>query len=63
MSKSKAAPTSQGNIYTQKNDDGAWCAWTMGDCMAVSALEDVTLRHVEDHARLNGTGEALAHRD
>ena len=51
MPKAKAVPTSRGNLYTQKNDHGAWCAWTMWDCMAVSALEDVTLRHVKDYAR------------
>lgn len=51
MSKPKAAPASRGNLYTQKNDDGTWCAWTMSDRMAVSALEDVTLRQVEEYAR------------
>jgi hypothetical protein len=51
MSKLKTVPASRGNLYSQKNDDGIWCAWTMWGRMAVSALEDVTLRHVEDHAR------------
>lgn len=51
MPKRKAASVSQGILYARKTGDGAWCAWTIWKHMAVSALEDVTLRQVEAYAR------------
>ena len=51
MTTAKDAPVSRGNLYAQKGDDGTLCAWTIWERKAVSALENVTLRHVKAYAR------------